>query len=58
MKRLIIAVAVGIFSVSSLPVANASEVGVSVTFSDEEIQIISAWYSDRRSTIDRKSRKV
>ena len=42
---------------TGLPVANASEVGVSVSFSDEEIQIISAWYSDRRSTIDRKSRK-
>lgn len=50
MKQLIIAVAIGIFAASGLPVASAAEVGVSATFSDADIRIISAWYKDQQST--------
>ena len=49
MKRLIAAVTISVLFAVAPPVTEASEVGVSVTFSDGDIRIISAWYSDHGS---------
>ena len=50
MKRLITALSIGVLFAFSLEVVEASDFGVSVTFSDAETRIISAWYKDHRST--------
>jgi Ni/Co efflux regulator RcnB len=57
MKRLIIAVSISVLCAFTAPVAKAIEVGASVTFSNAEIQIISAWYSDHQTTHHGKSKK-
>ena len=57
MTRLIAALTIAVFSVTGLPVADASEFGVSVTFSDAEVRIINAWYDDHGSTKNRKAGK-
>jgi len=49
MKRFITAITISGLLAVGLPVAEASDVGVSVTFSDGDVRIISAWYSDHSS---------
>jgi Ni/Co efflux regulator RcnB len=49
MKRLLVVVWISVLAAFSPPVATASDAGISVTFSDDEIRIISAWYDDRES---------
>ena len=46
MKRLLIVITIGVLSGFNLPIANAADAGVSVTFSDAEVKIITAWYDD------------
>lgn len=57
MKLLITGIIIGVLSAFSLPIAEASDVGVSVTFSDDEVRIISAWYNDHRSAKNGKPGK-
>lgn len=57
MKRLITAITISVLFAFGLPVAEASDIGVSVTFSDGDIRIISAWYSDHGSKKNGKQGK-
>ncbi len=57
MKRLIIAISIGILSIPGLQLATAADVRVSVTFSDAEIRTIRDWYHDHESLKDGKSGK-
>lgn len=57
MKRLITAITISVLLAFGLPVAEASDIGVSVTFSDGDIRIISAWYSDHGSKKNGKQGK-
>ena len=50
MKKQSVALTIGALFVFSLSVAEASDVGISVTFSDSETRIIRAWYDDHRPT--------
>ena len=49
MKRLLISISIGVLAVLSVPTAAAAEAGISVTFSDAEVRIITAWYDDHAS---------
>lgn len=49
MKRTIIATALVLFGLPGLASQASAEVGVSVVFSDDEIRIIGAWYSEHGS---------
>lgn len=57
MKRCIAAVLLAVLAIFNLSGANASEIGVSVTFSDAEVRIISAWYSEHKSRKNHKPGK-
>ena len=57
MKRLITAITISVLIAFGLPVAEASDVGVSVTFSNADIRIIGTWYSDHGSKKDTKHGK-
>ena len=57
MKRLIAAITISVLFAVAPPVTEASEVGVSVTFSDGDVRIISAWYSDHGSKKNGKQGK-
>lgn len=46
MKRLLVVISIGVLSVLNLPTAEAADAGISVTFSDAEVRIITAWYDD------------
>lgn len=46
MKRLLVLMAAGVLAMLNLPVAEAGDAGVSVSFSDAEVRIITAWYND------------
>jgi Ni/Co efflux regulator RcnB len=46
MKRLNVIMFIGVFAAFSLPSAEAADAGISVTFSDAEVRIITAWYDD------------
>ena len=46
MNRLLLITAIGCLVACSPRVADAADAGVSVTFSDAEVRIISAWYDD------------
>ena len=46
MKRLLVIMLIGVFAAFSLPSAEAADAGISVTFSDAEVRIITAWYDD------------
>ena len=54
MKRLLVLMAAGVLAMLNLPVAEAGDAGVSVSFSDAEVRIITAWYNDHEP---RKSSK-
>ena len=49
MKRLLVVMSIAVFAAFSLPSAEAADAGVSVTFSDAEVRIITAWYDDHGS---------
>ena len=49
MKRLLVILFVSVLAAFSLPGAAAADAGVSVTFSDAEVRIITAWYDDHGS---------
>ena len=57
MKQLIAAITISVLFAVAPPVTEASEVGVSVTFSDGDIRIISAWYNDHGSKKNGKQGK-
>ena len=57
MKRLLVVLWIAVLAVFSLPSAEAGEAGVSVTFSDDEIRIISAWYDDHGSQKHGKAKR-
>ena len=46
MKRLLISISIGVLAILSVPTAAAADAGISVTFSDAEVRIITAWYDD------------
>ena len=46
MNRLLVILMIGVLAAFSLPSAAAADAGVSVTFSDAEVRIITAWYDD------------
>lgn len=46
MKRLLVSISIGVLAVLSAPTAAAADAGISVTFSDAEVRIITAWYDD------------
>ena len=49
MKQIIAAITISVLFAVPLPVTEASEIGASVTFSDGDVRIISAWYTDHGS---------
>lgn len=49
MNRLLVVVWIAVLALFSLPMAEAAEAGVSVTFSEAEVRIITAWYDDHGS---------
>ena len=57
MKRLISAITISVLFAFGMSVADASNFSVSVTFSDADIRIISAWYHDHGSKKDGKHGK-
>lgn len=57
MKGLLIVMTIGVLAACSLPVGEAADVGVGVTFSDAEIRIISAWYDDHHSSKHGKGKR-
>ena len=46
MKRLLVIMLIGVCATFILPSAEAADAGISVTFSDAEVRIITAWYDD------------
>ena len=46
MKRLLVVVFIGVVAAFGVQAAEAADAGVSVTFSDAEVRIITAWYDD------------
>lgn len=46
MKRLPVVISIVVLALLSLPTAAAADAGISVTFSDDEVRIITAWYDD------------
>ena len=46
MKRPLVILWIAVLALLGLPMADAAEAGVSVTFSDAEVSIITAWYDD------------
>ena len=57
MKRLLVVMTIGVLAACNLPVGEAADAGVSVTFSDAEIRIISAWYDDNKSVKNGKGKR-
>ena len=46
MKRLLVPMTLGALAMLNFPAAEAADAGVSVSFSDAEVRIITAWYND------------
>ena len=49
MNRLLVVMSIAVLAAFSLPSAEAADAGISVTFSDAEVRIITAWYDDHGS---------
>ena len=43
MKRLLISISIGVLAILSVPTAAAADAGISVTFSDAEVRLNTAW---------------
>jgi Ni/Co efflux regulator RcnB len=57
MNKLLVAVSIGVLAGFNLSTANAADAGISVTFSDAEVRIITAWYDDHGAKKSGKSKR-